>query len=431
MRLKKLTVHNYKSLRYVTFCPTPLTAIVGPNGSGKTNFSDAMDFLSDVYTHGLELAVVRKGGFENIAFRKMRRTKAAIEFEVTLEMQGSEIRRGTVTRRHPSLHSSTFRLVHTFSINTSGAGIRAEFKVLSEAFSVSLRSRDATSVEEFREIVRVSAGSDRKLVVKAHEDSPIADEVLRYTDSHVDLFGDRNPITAQDLFVISLPLRNAFFTSVVQAISRFEIYQISPRLSRTSGVPTPNPKLSRAGENLPALVDWIQRRYPDEWDLVMNGMRDVLPGLLDITVDYLHNKTLGLFFHEEGASRAWAIEDVSDGTVQTLALLVATVDPRTTLLLIEEPENSVHPWIIRVLVDRLRKMSKKKDVVVTSHSPVLVDLIEPHELWITSRAHGETHMQRLVDLEPGISESWESGKFRLSEFLDAGFVPQAVPGGNE
>jgi predicted ATPase len=429
VRLKKITVHNYKSLRYVTFCPTPLTAIVGPNGSGKTNFSDAVDFLSDVYTHGLELAVVRKGGFENIAFRKMRRTKSAIEFEVTLELLGSELRRTTLTRRHAPFLSSTFRLVHRFAIRTSGAAIRADFKVLDEEFLVSMRTDQQSADEEFKDIVRVSVGSDRKLVIEAFEKSPVADEVLRYARTYSDIFEDRGLTTAQELFVIALPLRNAFFSAFVSAIGRFEVYQISPRLSRTSGVPTPNPKLSRAGENLPALVDWIQRKHPAEWEVVMNGMRDVLPGLVDISVDYLHNKTLGLFFHEEGMGRPWAIEDVSDGTVQTLALLVATADPRTTLLLIEEPENSVHPWIIRVIVERLQQMSGKKDVIVTSHSPVLVNLIQPNELWVTSRSHGETHMQRLVDLEPDIVGSWENGKIRLSEFLDAGFVPQAVPGG--
>jgi AAA15 family ATPase/GTPase len=70
MRLRNLSIHNYKSLRHVSFAPTNMPVLVGPNASGKTNIADAIDFLSEVYTHGLEIAVAGKGGYENTAFRK-------------------------------------------------------------------------------------------------------------------------------------------------------------------------------------------------------------------------------------------------------------------------------------------------------------------------------------------------------------------------
>ncbi len=61
MFLKKLVVHNYKSLRHVCFEPPPLAVLIGPNAAGKSNFADSIHFLSEVYSQGLEVAIARKG----------------------------------------------------------------------------------------------------------------------------------------------------------------------------------------------------------------------------------------------------------------------------------------------------------------------------------------------------------------------------------
>jgi predicted ATPase len=233
----------------------------------------------------------------------------------------------------------------------------------------------------------------------------------------------------QELLVHGLVPRNPFFARFNSALSRFQIYQISPNSSRTPGVPTQNPRLSTSGENLPALVDWLQTNHKELWEVVMASMIDILPKLTEISIEYLYTRTLGLRFTEEGVGRPWSTYEVSDGTIQSLALLVASVDPRSSCLLIEEPENSVHPWIIRTLVNRFRLVSEFKNVILTSHSPVLLDLLKPEEIWISSRQNGETELKRLTDIDPDISKQWENGEYRISEFLDAGFVPQAVPGG--
>ena len=75
MRILNLSIKNYKSLRNIQLQPGPLTVVIGANASGKSNLADFFDFLSDLYRHGLAVAVARKGGYENIAFRKVRRSR--------------------------------------------------------------------------------------------------------------------------------------------------------------------------------------------------------------------------------------------------------------------------------------------------------------------------------------------------------------------
>lgn len=84
MKLNYISIANYKSLRHVEFAHEGLSTLIGPNAAGKSTFADAIDFVSLVYRHGIEHAIAMKGGYENIAFRRQRRSKSAIMFEISV-----------------------------------------------------------------------------------------------------------------------------------------------------------------------------------------------------------------------------------------------------------------------------------------------------------------------------------------------------------
>jgi predicted ATPase len=98
-----------------------------------------------------------------------------------------------------------------------------------------------------------------------------------------------------------------------------------------------------------------------------------MPSLESIETDFTHAKTLSLFLKEAGVKRPWTAEDIFDGKIQAIALLAATFDPRIPILIIEEPENSVHPWAIRNFVQAFREASETKQIFLTTHSPILID----------------------------------------------------------
>lgn len=106
---------------------------------------------------------------------------------------------------------------------------------------------------------------------------------------------------------------------------------------------------------------------------------------------------------------------------------MAAFDPRTPLVVIEEPENSVHPWALRNLVEAFRTASKQKQILLTTHSPILIDQLKPEEVWVVRKPGTETKINPLLSLDPSLKESWGQGKFTLSEYLDSGAVPETVP----
>jgi len=433
MFLRRLCIKNYKSLRNVEFCPTNLSVLVGPNGAGKSNFASAVDFLSDVYAHGLEIAVARKGGYENIAFRRQRRSRSAIRFEVTLDMNGTELGRFWPISEERSIggQEAIWRLRHEFSFNVQSQAIGAEFRVATENLEIRLfrlRKKGQRAQLRVASFARPLGEAPSAEILRSGLFYKGLRELLQ---REARLFREFAGIVGQQQLVFANPTRDfGPGRALVRLLGNCQVFQFAPGTSRAPGVPTPNPTLSVTGDQLPAVVAWLKEHHRARWNRVVESMREIVPGVRNIDVKYLQAKTLGLFFQEDGGKKSWAADDVSDGTIRTLAILVALVDPRNTALVMEELENSVHPWIIRTIVDRIRKASEQKSVVLTTHSPVVVDAFQPTETWVVYKKAGESIVKNILDVAPSIGTAWEAGEFALSEYLDSGLLPHAVPGGD-
>lgn len=390
MRLKRLEIRNYKSLKDVAIEPTPLAVFVGPNAAGKTNLADALDFLGHTYRWDLESAVAQKGGYENICYRDARRSKDPIRFRIVSDLTlGSLDLFALSPQERVERGDGIFFLDHLFEFRAKSRGIQSPFAVESERIVV-------LSPELSEEVFRASRT----------ELDP--DDRLRYGISDSVLMLKGLPFLASEL-------------------RRIRVFQLNPRSCRELGVPTPNPDLDRFGGNLPAAFASLKKGHPQEYAQVLEIVRRINPAVEDIDTDLTHTKTLALFVKEKGINRPWTSEDISDGTIQTIALLVAVFDPRTSLVVIEEPENSVHPWALRNLVEAFRVASEKKQILLTTHSPILIDQLKPEEVWVVRKPGTETKIDPLLSLDPSLEEAWGQGKFTLSEYLDSGAVPEAVP----
>jgi predicted ATPase len=422
MRISNLSIHNFKSLRKIEFVPRDLNIIIGANAAGKSNLTEALDFLSEVYRHGLEVAVARKGGYENIAFRRMRRSKGTIRFDIELEAVLHEHFRLDISKKPPHL-----RFRHSFEFVTRSESIRAEYRIVAEDLQIDLQTPQGwmpTATMERR-------GQDISVVPYQENAQGVGqrriDEVLGFGD--LELFASRagKSIAPTELFTTSIGRYTAAIGTFISAASGIRVFRISPATTRQFGVPMPRAELTLAGDNLPAVVDLMKKNSRRDWESVLAGMRAVLPDLEEITVEYTTARTLGLFFQEIGVGRPWSVGEVSDGTIQTLALLVAIFDSRYTALALEEPENSVHPWIIRNILGACREAVKTKQILITSHSPVVIDSVLPEQVWVMWRHKGESRLAPLAKLDPDVIGMWADGQLSTFEYLDSGALPDALP----
>lgn len=429
MRLLKLTIKNYKSLGDITFSPTPFSVLIGPNASGKSNFANAISFLSEVYNYDLETAIRRKGGFENIALRRSKRSRSAVEFSVLLEFTGKEGFNFTIgnieippTEVEEEVLEKKYYAYHSFSFKSVSQVVKSDFEIVNEEVIIYSEYR---SEEKNTKLFSFKRQGENIKSISYQKESEIFEKLSIIKGLFDNEYIKKIPLKPQQLWNDSGFFN--FFNEIPKHARNWAVYQLSPKAARTSGVPTPNPYMNEFGENLPALVDWIINNQRERWQEIVSIMQTILPRLTNITTDFLHNKTLGLFFHEEGLGRPWNSEEVSDGTILTFSILCTLVDPRRTLILIEEPENSLHPWIIRTLIEKFKALSNDKNVIITTHSPILIDMVSPDEIWCISKVEFETSLNKLTDLSPELKKGWEEGKYKISDFLDSGLIPQLNP----
>lgn len=126
-----------------------------------------------------------------------------------------------------------------------------------------------------------------------------------------------------------------------------------------------------------------------------------------------------LFMVEEGG-RQIPVGRLSDGTLRYLGLLAILLDPEPpTLIAIEEPELGLHPDVIPRLAELLLEASERTQLVVTTHSRLLVDALSgvPESIVVCSKENGETRMERLSadDLSEwlknySLGELWSKGE---------------------
>ena len=426
MRVQFVHFEAFKSLYDVTVTMGDLTVLTGANGSGKSNLVDGLDFISTVYTYGLDFAVSHGGGYENIAHRRTRRARRPIRVAVQIEATRGELletavgrarRRGS--RRHDESESK-FLVRHSFSFRAASQRLTADFEVEEETLEIS-QSGGALLARVVRR------GTNLDLEESPGDDEETAELLERL------LFSFRREELREGFAVPpnELLLVRRFYLDVSwifgQFLSSLRVFQLSPHTSRQSGVPSPAAQLDRHGENLPGAADNLRRNHQREWRQIESAMRRIIPTLKEITIAYTEDRRLAVQFREEGVGRPWNSSEVSDGTIQTFALLVAIFDPRTSILVIEELENALHPWILRHLLTLCAETSRQ--VLLTTHSPVLLDHVAPDTVQVMWMREGRTSVAPLLELDEDVRLSLTRGDLSVFEVYDSGLLPEGLPRG--
>jgi predicted ATPase len=442
MRFQRFHIQGFRSLRDIEFAPGDLSVLVGPNNSGKSNIVAAIDLLEDIYGQEPQRALARRGGFEAVSFRHpngMREDKLGFAFTASVTL--NELTRGAPI---PASNQPT----DNATVRPSSIEVHHEFSVTPGSFDdlegLTVDDEHATVTAIWADRRRLLATFDRKHwrspVIDGRAAAEIDDELFQK------LFGaPRTKVGLNELFQsesqglaprdLAFP-RIALLTPVIQvildAVRQVRLYHLSPIESRRSGPLSSGGQMFSSGDNLPALVGFLQSRYPGNWSAVLRTMSRIVPSLEDVQVEDEYDETRTLRFYESDSLRPWSSRDISDGTIQSLAAIAAVFDPRSPLDLIEEPENSLHPWAIRGFIDACREATASlltKQIVLTTHSPVLLDYVRPGDVFVVWRANGETYLQRLDVLDPDAQRLWEHGDTTLSDLVDSGWVREGIPGG--
>jgi hypothetical protein len=214
-------------------------------------------------------------------------------------------------------------------------------------------------------------------------------------------------------FPISLWFRNLLVAGVQSLAINSDVLRNPSPYSRSPG-------FRPDGSNLPWVVERLSREAPARFAKWIAHLRVVLPDLVGLrTVVRPEDRHAYLVLQFAGGLEvpSWG---ASDGTLRLLALTLPAYLPSSRgIYLVEEPENGVHPGAVQAVMDSLSSVYEGQ-VLVTTHSPVVVSLIEPKDILCFSKAEsGETKIVR-GDKHPGL-EDWR-GTPNLSVLFASGVL---------
>jgi hypothetical protein len=204
---------------------------------------------------------------------------------------------------------------------------------------------------------------------------------------------------------LSLPLvgGEATFAPVLRTLAAMRVYSIEPGKLREMQEPDSGTSLKSDGGNVTSVLKEIERQSEDDFRRISDILATIVPNTKRVQVKK-HGKSLSLEFTQEwGENKRLKFEgfSMSDGTLRAIGLLAAVFQrPVPSLIAIEEPEATIHPGALDSILDLLHHASRHMQVVITTHSPELLDA-----KWITDR-----HL-RLVE--------WTEGATRVAPVSDA------------
>jgi len=377
--IKKIKISNFRSLGAdISILPGALSILVGPNGSGKSNVLDALSFVRDAVIQGLPAAITHRGGIDSV-----RRRSHGRPFDVHIEMD-------------IKLFGGAARYVFVIT------GDRLEeYRVKSEVAVVSMR--DPKDVHRFERNANEWHGPEG--IAPRMDEQSLALTALGGTEQ---------------------------FKPLVDYLSGITVYSVFPDTLRVPQRFDSSCPMKPHGENWVSILRDLVKEEQAKNDLV-SGLRKLTGDIEDVRVTSAAGHLIAEFKQQAKAKKGkrwFEAAQQSDGTLRVAGLFTALLQsPRPQFIGIEEPELTVHPGALPMLYDYLKQASEVSQVMVTTHSPIILDVVDVDRdvILVVNRIDGKTDVKRVAEaqLEPvrrsllRLGDLFVSGDLQMSLFDEA------------
>jgi len=382
-KIEGFRIRNFRTLRDVTLgrlwnadgtgSLTPLTAVIGKNGTGKSTLFDAFGFLSDCLKLGVEEACDAKGrgGFERIIsqgveepimfeiYYREKHGDLPITYEVAFALDDRKrpyVKRERLRQRREG-QKSTGR-PFSFLILESGRGIVWK----GEYIGIQEKTQDSLFIDEL-----MREESNEREIVELQDNRKLGIATLGALKQH--------------------PRVSAFR----QFIEGWYLSYFTPDAARSLSLAGPQRHLNIHGDNIGNVVQFMKRDYPGQFQKILKDIAEKIPGVDKIDTEAMPDGRLLLKFNDKGFKDAFSAQQMSDGTLKVFSYLLLLSDPvPPPFICIEEPENGLYHKLLETLAMQFRAHvtggKSKSQIFITTHQPYFVDALDPKEVWILEKA---------------------------------------------
>ncbi len=427
-KIEGFRVKNYRALRDITLGKlwntqnvkplTPMTAVIGKNGVGKSTIFDTFGFLADCLKGGVEEACDSRGrgGFERI--RSLGQS-GSIEFQIYYREEANarpityELAIDIDSLGRPYVKSERLRQRRKGQRN----GSPFSFLILNEGSGLAWKGD-----EEGKQVEEDSDFDLFNLIETIRKSG--AEEESRETE-FVEL-DDKRKLGIATLGSLKQHPRISVFRRFIEG---WYLSYFTPDAARSLPLAGPQKHLNIHGDNLGNVVQFMEREHPKKFQSILEKIAKKIPGVTRISTERSPDGRLLLRFNDRGFQDPFYAQQMSDGTLKVFAYLLLLEDPSPPpFLCIEEPENGLYHKLLETLAQEFREhatgLKGSSQIFVTTHQPYFVDALEPEEVWVLEKGQdGFSTIRRTSEnplIENLVFEGLPLGGLWYSDYLDNG-----------
>ena len=366
MQITQIKLKNFRAFRDVEMRNIPHFAVlVGANGTGKSTLFSVFGFLKDAMISNVTTALAKMGGSRSFKEVVSRKSTGPIEIEIKF-------------REKPKSQLVTYTL------------------------QIAEKNGRAVVNREILKYRRGAKGAPWKFLdFSAGKGQAVTNELDEVKDEK-DLKREEQKLKSPDLLAIKGLAQFERFPAVValgNLIERWHISDFHINKARPEQEAGYAEHLSRTGENLSLVVEYLYKNHQDIFKKIIKKLSDRVPGITKVESKQTEEGRILLKFQDGDFEDPFLARYVSDGTIKMLAYLVLLYDPNPhPLLCVEEPENQLYHSLLEELAEEFRSYADRGgQVFVSTHSPDFLNAIKLEEVFWLEKQSGYTVVKRAKD----------------------------------
>jgi predicted ATPase len=367
MRLSTLCVQNYRSLVDIRLALRDLMVVIGPNGVGKTALLEVLQLLQRGSQQELNGFLESQGGFQAVLnHQKGLGESPRLEVKLEVDVQSEQ---------------SSAPMNYSFELVGKQVGYVIDLERLEWQYD------------------------------------PRAENPFRYIDAHYDRLYYADPAgtgmvrpdwdyTRLELALAQVPKmyrQPEALRSMLASTRHYSFLDVSPRaVVRLPQSLTPATRPGPNGENLYSALHNLRASHYDTYERIAALLQQGFPDFGRIEFPVVGAGQVTLAWYDRGDKEPFYPNQLSEGTLRFLWLITTLLAPPSpAVVLLDEPEVSLHPELLKLLAALLQDASQSGQIVVATHSPDLIRWLQPEEVLIAEKEEGRTRLTWADELDLG------------------------------
>ena len=394
MKIVSINFDNFKSFKKLKLEFGDFNVLIGANSAGKSNLLQSLTFLRDIASLGLENAISLQGGIDFLKNMNLPAEDNTMNFEIVVEPDKQFL--CEATKAGKLYFIEIYRLAFSFSLQLDdnfpypsiiSDSLVQYFKVFSTKKdgkkSKKLLFESSFKIEKKGIDFDVSFGEQ---VLSLFDEEELFEIFIIGYDT---LFKEKKLLSESKLRKSLMLETQLYFLPHVENIKKdfsdIIIYDFEPSLPKKAASLAAKAELEENGENLAVVLRNILADK-EKKRMFFNLIAEALPFIEDIDVKQYIDKYLLITFRESWSGDKFMPPFMmSEGTIFIINIIVALYFERKSIVIFEEPERRIHPYLLSIIIDMMHDASLNKQIILSTHNPEIVKNANPNSIILISR----------------------------------------------